>query len=167
MNISIEITNTIFEPKNKGGHTMAIDDTIKLLQECTSGIDMAIDSINEILESVVNENLKKILRTSREKHQELATEAQNLLQAFHDEPKSSPIIAKSMSHMKTNFKMMTKPSDETIADLITEGCNMGIKSLHRYKNQYSEADKDAQKLTQNIINLESDLRESICMYLYT
>lgn len=144
---------------------MSVDDTIKLLQECTSGIAMAIDAINEILESVVNENLKKILRTSREQHEELDKDAKNQLAAFHDDPKSPSLMAKSMSHMKTNFKMTTKPSDETIADLITDGCNMGIKSLHRYLNQYSEADKDAKKLTQKIIDIESKLREDICGYL--
>lgn len=144
---------------------MAADDTIKLLQECSSGIGMAIDSINEILESVVNENLKKILRSSKEKHEELGSDVKNQLSAFHDDPKDPSLMAKSMSHMKTNFKMATKPSDETIADLITDGCNMGIKSLHRYMNQYSEADKDSKKVAQKLIDIESKLREDCCAYL--
>jgi len=70
-----------------------------------------------------------------------------------------------MSHLKTNFKMTTNPTDETIADLITDGCNMGIKSLYRYLNQYKTADKDIRKLAEKLIHLESDLRENICAYL--
>lgn len=144
---------------------MANDDTIKLLKECSSGTAMAVDAINEILEDVVNSDLKNLLRTSREEHEELAKDVDNYLKAFHDEPKDPSIMAKGMSHLKTNFKMTTKPTDETIADLITDGCNMGIKSLYRYLNQYKTADKDIKKLAEKLIRLESNLRENICAYL--
>lgn len=144
---------------------MANDDTIKLLKECSSGITMAVDAINEILEDVVNEDLKNLLRTSKQKHEELEKETSNYLKAFHEEPKDPPAMAKGMAHMKTNFKMTAKPSDETIADLITDGCNMGIKSLYRYLNQYKTADKDIKKLAEKLINLEAKLREDICEYL--
>jgi uncharacterized protein YaaN involved in tellurite resistance len=144
---------------------MVNDDTIKLLKECSAGIAMAVDAIDEILEDVVNDDLKAMLRTSKEKHQELEKDVNNYLKIYHDEPKEPPAMAKGMAHMKTNFKMTTKPSDETIADLITDGCNMGIKSLHRYLNQYQTADEDIKKLAEKLIHLESDLREDICAYL--
>jgi uncharacterized protein YaaN involved in tellurite resistance len=144
---------------------MVNDDTIKLLKECSAGIAMAVDAIDEILEDVVNDDLKAMLRTSKEKHQELEKDVNNYLKIYHDEPKEPPAMAKGMAHMKTNFKMTTKPSDETIADLITDGCNMGIKSLHRYLNQYKTADKDIRKIAEKLVHLESDLREDICAYL--
>ena len=37
-----------------------------------------------------------------------------------------------MSFIKTNFKMGMNESDTTVAELITDGCNMGIKSLNKY-----------------------------------
>lgn len=144
---------------------MANDDTIKLLKECSSGVTMAIDSINEILEDVVNDTLKNILKKNMQKHQSLETDIKNYLKAFHDEAKEPAAMAKGMAHLKTNFKMTTNPSDETIADLITDGCNMGIKTLHRYLNQYKNADHDIRKLTKDIIQTENDLRENVCAYL--
>lgn len=144
---------------------MANDDTIKLLRECSAGVAMGIDAIKEILEDVINDTLKNILRTSMEEHQDLEKDVNNYLTAFKDEPKEPAAMAKGMSHLKTNFKMTTNPSDETIADLITDGCNMGIKSLHRYLNQYKAADKDIKKLTEQIISTESKLRENVCAYL--
>jgi hypothetical protein len=45
-----------------------------------------------------------------------------------------------MSWMKTNMKLSMEDSDATIADLMTDGCNMGVKSLNRYLNQYKAAD---------------------------
>lgn len=144
---------------------MPNNDTIKLLKECSAGTAMAVDAINEILEDVKASDLKNLLRTSRKKHEELTNDIDNYLKAFHDEPKDPSIMAKGMSHLKTNFKMTTNPTDETIADLITDGCNMGIKSLYRYLNQYKTADKDIKKLAERLIHLECDLRENICAYL--
>ena len=36
-----------------------------------------------------------------------------------------------MSWMKTNMKLAMDTSDAAIADLMTDGCNMGVKSLHK------------------------------------
>lgn len=144
---------------------MESHDTVKLLRECSSGITMAVDAIDEILESTKDDTLKKILQKSKTKHEELRKEADNYLKALHDEPKEPGVMAKGMSWMKTNFKMTANPGDETIADLITDGCNMGIKSLHRYLNQYQNADKDITKLAKDIIEEEEALRRDIRCYL--
>ena len=39
-----------------------------------------------------------------------------------------------MSWMKVGVKMGLDDSDKTVADLMTDGCNMGVKSLNRYLN---------------------------------
>lgn len=144
---------------------MIEDDTIKLLKECSSGTTMAIHSIDEILEKTKNDELKKILSDSKNTHKKLATEVDNYLKACHDEPKDPSAMAKSMSFIKTNVKMTTNPGDDTIADLITEGCNMGIKSLYRYLNQYKNADKSVIKLANEIIDEEENLRKQLRFYL--
>jgi hypothetical protein len=50
-----------------------------------------------------------------------------------------------------------KESDHVIADLITDGCNMGVKSLNRYLNQYKAADENTKDITKRLINLEEKL----------
>ena len=74
-------------------------------------------------------------------------------------------MASSMSWMKTNFKMMMEPSDETIADLMTDGCNMGVKSLNRYLNQYKAADEVSKDITKRLINLEEKLTIDLRSFL--
>ena len=49
---------------------MSENDTIKLLRECNSGIQMAVFSIDEILEKVTDGNLYDLLEKSKEKHEE-------------------------------------------------------------------------------------------------
>ena len=75
-------------------------------------------------------------------------------------------MAKGMSKMKTNFMMgMKDDSDETAADLITDGCNMGIKSLYKYLNQYPAADKKVKDLCNRLISIEVQLRKELRAYL--
>ena len=74
-------------------------------------------------------------------------------------------MAKSMSWIKTNMKLVMNESDETIADLITDGCNMGIKSLNKYLNQYKAADEKTKDIAKRLINLEEKLAIDIRCYL--
>ncbi len=65
--------------------------------------------------------------------------------------------------MKTEMKLQMHENDNTVADLITDGCNMGVKSLNKYLNQYAAADEKSKDITKRLINLEAqlavDLRE--------
>lgn len=74
-------------------------------------------------------------------------------------------MAKSMSWMKTNVKLVMDESDETIADLMTDGCNMGVKSLNKYLNQYKAADEKTKDITKRLINLEEKLAVDIRCFL--
>jgi hypothetical protein len=67
--------------------------------------------------------------------------------------------------MKTNMKMAMKDSDKTVADLMTDGCNMGVKSLNRYLNQYEAADEFAKDIAKRLINLEEKLAVDIRCFL--
>lgn len=74
-------------------------------------------------------------------------------------------MAKGMSWVKTNAKLAMDESDSTIADLLTDGCNMGVKSLNRYLNQYEAADEYSKDITKRLINLEEKLTVDIRQYL--
>jgi hypothetical protein len=64
-----------------------------------------------------------------------------------------------MSKMKTNMKMGMDHCDETIADLMVDGCDMGIKSLQRYLNKYPAADKSAIDICNRLISIEIKHKE--------
>ena len=74
-------------------------------------------------------------------------------------------MAKSMSWIKTNFKLSLDRSDATVADLITDGCNMGVKSLNRYLNEFGSAEPRAKDITKKLINLEEKLAVDIRGFL--
>ncbi len=140
-------------------------DTVKLLKECDAGIKMGIDAIDDVLDYVSNEKLKSSLENSRAEHEKLQDELKQMLAERGDVGKDPNIMAKSMSHMKTGVKLTLNESDNTIADLITDGCNMGVKSLHRYINQYKAADDKARHIAERLSGVEEDLALNVRAFL--
>lgn len=139
--------------------------TIELLKECDAGIKMGVASINEVLDYVSDKTLLSILTDGKEKHEKLRAKLEELLSEYHHEGKDPSPMAKGMSWMKTNVKLLMKESDGTIADLMTDGCNMGVKELSRYLNQYDEADSKARDLAERLIDLEASMAKDMRAYL--
>lgn len=144
---------------------MIESDTIKLLRECDAGIKMAVTSIEDVLDYVQDESLKKYLEDCKDEHVKLKEKIKFFLDQYHDEGKEPNPMAKSMSWIKTNVKMVMNESDGTIADLMTDGCNMGVKSLNKYLNQYKDAEEKAKDITKRLINLEEKLAVDIRCFL--
>lgn len=140
-------------------------DTVKLLRECDAGIKMGISSIDEVLDNVQDGGFKGLLTDSKSQHQKLLFEVDNLLTKHNDDGKNPSPIAKSMSWMKTNIKLAGDDSDSTIADLITDGCNMGVKSLSKYLNQYKSADSKSRDITSRLVEIEDRLSNDIRQFL--
>lgn len=140
-------------------------DTIKLLRECDAGIKMGVASIDDVLDYVHDEKMQKCLSDCKEKHEKLKDDIQVLLDTYHDDGKEPNPMAKGMSWMKTNVKLVMNESDQTIADLMTDGCNMGVKSLSKYLNQYRAAEEKAKDITKRLIDLEEKLAQDMRDYL--
>lgn len=144
---------------------MINSDTIDLLKECNAGIKMGVTSIDEVLDKVSDENFKELLRSSVDEHQRLGSETHELLNKYHDSGKEPSAMAKGMSWIKTNVMMSVKEEDSTVADLITDGCNMGVKSLNRYLNKYAAAEEQVKDIAKKLINMEQQLTVDIREYL--
>ncbi len=141
-----------------------MQDTVKLLKECDSGIKMGIEAIDEVLDKVGDEDLKKALSECRKEHVKLGEEIYELLEKHGATGKEPNPIASGMSWMKTNIKMGIDFSDQTVADLIFDGCYMGIKSLTRYLNKYDASDK-ARDIARRLIAGEEQLASRMKEFL--
>ena len=144
---------------------MIEQDTIRLLRECDAGVKMGIASLDDVMSQVHDQKLRDCLAQCRNRHEELDGEIQNQLDRCHDDGKEPNPMAKGMSWMKTNIKLGLDNSDQTIADLITDGCNMGVKSLRKYLNQYKAADENSKNTAKKLIDLEEKLARDMREYL--
>ena len=144
---------------------MVEQDTINLLRECDAGVKMGFSSIDDVLEHVQEEDFRKKLTKCKQEHEDLQIKILQELEKYQDDGKNPNPIAKGMSWIKTNMKLTMEESDATISDLMTDGCNMGVKSLNRYLNQYEAADEVSKDMAKRLINLEEKLAVDIRQYL--
>lgn len=144
---------------------MIEQDTVRLLRECDAGVKMGVSALEEVLPHVTDPALEEKLKNSKAEHEKLDGQLQRLLTQCQDEGKEPSPMAKGMSWLKTNAMLAMKDSDSTIADLITDGCNMGVKSLHKYLNEYKAASDAAKGITKDLIDLEQRLTLDVRMYL--
>ena len=144
---------------------MIESDTIKLLRECDAGVKMGVESINEVYDYVSSPKLKSSLNKCKDEHINLTREIEQRLIRFRDDGKDPSPIAKGMSRMKTEVKLRFNESDSTIAELMTDGCNMGIKSLSKYLNEYKAADEISKDITKKLIKIEETLAREVRGFL--
>lgn len=144
---------------------MIEQDTVRLLRECDAGIKMGISSIEDVQDHVESGDMRHHLSRCKREHEALQDEVSAQLERFHDRGKEPNPIAKGMSWMKTSMKLGMEESDRVIADLMIDGCNMGVKSLGKYLNQYKAADEKSKDIAKRLIKLEDQMAIQLRPYL--
>lgn len=140
-------------------------DTCQLLKECNAGIKMAVDAIREVLPNVKSEELRKKLAQCEKEHKKLGDETHSLLLQHKQEDEDPSMMAKSMAWIKTNLKMSVNPGDDTIANLMSVGSDMGVRTLNKCLNKCSNASNQAKELVKKVIKLEEKLSVDMRAYL--
>lgn len=141
------------------------DDTIHLLKECDSGTKTAFNSIRQVLDDVKSTELLNLLTDSLKEHEKIGDELHARLSELGESGKEPSAPARISAWAKINLSLLNDDSDKTIASLMTDGCNMGVKQLGIYKNKYPTADRDSQKLAERLISEETALAEKLREYL--
>ena len=126
---------------------------------------MGIKSIDDVLDKIKNPDLRNILSSSKQEHKSIGKELGEQLEKHFDDGKMPNPIATGMSWVKTNAMYLADPTDATVADLMTDGSNMGVKSLSRYINQYKNADEKSTNLAERLVNAELRLTEDLRRFL--
>ena len=144
---------------------MIEQDTVRLLRECDAGAKMGVDSLNDVIGRVKDSQFRDALESSREEHEALSDEIRGELNRYQDEGKDPAPMASAMSWLKTHAELAMDASDATVADLMTDGCNMGVKSLSKFLNQDEAADEKSKDYAKKLIAMEAKLAQDIRPYL--
>jgi len=140
-------------------------DTVELLKECDAGCKMAVESMEQISKYVTDEQLKTLITDYNGEHIKMEEDIHRMLNNLGEEDKEPNPIAKVSSWLQSEIKMMMKGDTHQAASLLTDGCNMGIKSLHEYKNQYKAADDKSVQMCERICNVETRMVEDLQSFL--
>ena len=141
------------------------EDSIQLLKECNSRAKTAVNSFDAVLDKVQDQTLLAMLKGSRQAHEDLGNETDRLLQSEGENGKDPSAMARAGARFKINLELLREPTDHTIADLMTDGCNMGIKQISVYFNKYPNADDAVKAIADRFRSEEDTLLQKLRKYL--
>ena len=140
-------------------------DDIELLKECDSGVKMGIQGIAAVIDDAYGDDFKNLLENYEEQHVKILGVIHEKLNEAGASIREPHPIARAMANMSTDMKMMMNNSNEKIADIMMDGCNMGIKSVSKYMNQYAAASKETMQIANDIVVLEQNFMNDLRQYL--
>lgn len=133
------------------------EDTIHLLQETSSGCKMALDTIDHIKSHVEDKQLRVIINKYHDSHEKLQQECLHALAAAGAENKEPNKIAQTFATIQSRVKMFVDNDKSMAASLLTDGCNMGVKSMSEYMNQYRNANDESKKMANRLRDMEEKM----------
>ena len=130
-------------------------DTIELLSQINAGCKMAVDSMEQVQKSVDDVKLKDIIKKYNDAHIKMEDTTHRILNNAGVPDREPGIVAKTFAAMQAKTKLLMKNEVHEAADILTDGCNMGIKSLSEYRNRCKAADEKSIDLCQKLCDIEN------------
>ena len=136
-------------------------DTIELLAEVNSGCKMAVDSLEQIASICDDKKLMDIIQKYNKEHIKIEEVSHRMLNEAGESGREPGLIAKTFAQIQSSIKMMMKDDVHQAASILTDGCNMGIKSLCEYKNKYKAANEKSVELCEKLCDLETQMMKEL------
>lgn len=140
-------------------------DTIELLKECDAGCKMAMDSMEQIGKFVTDDKLKTLIKKYNGDHIRMEEDIHRMLNNIGAQEGEPNLMAKASSWIQSEIKMLMKGDSKQAASLLTDGCNMGVKSLCEYKNQYKAADEKSVAMCEKLCDIETRMATDLQEFL--
>jgi hypothetical protein len=141
------------------------EDTVFLLRECNAGCKSATNSMEQVQPFIANDKLKSVIDAYNDKHIKIGDECHQMLNEYNEGEKDPPAMAKAYSWISTEVKLMMNDDTRKIADIMIDGCNMGIKSVSKYLNKYKAASEKSVSLAKELVRTEQNFMSALLEYL--
>ncbi len=139
--------------------------TRKLLEECSAGCQMALDSMEQVQNLAGDQKLSNLIQKYQQKHRQLASETAQLLHESGNAEKEPGMMAQAMSWISTEMKLMVNNDSRQAAKILMDGCNMGIKTISSHIREYSGAEKSGISIAKKLVSTEEDMQKDLTDFL--
>lgn len=144
----------------------SIDTSTKdVLGQISVGCRMAVKSMNQIMEHVEHAKLLKLINKFKMRHEELESDANDLLRKAGETPPELPAAGSAFSWISAEMKLTWNDNVHEAAKLLMDGCNMGIQSLSESLNDFPSASSVSKELASQVISLEEEFLQELKAYL--
>lgn len=135
-----------------------------LYQEIYKGCKMGAESLVNLLPKVTDDGLRNEITAQLERYEEYAAKAREELFDLDTSPKEENAFTKMSAKMGVMMNTMLDATSSHIAQMIIEGCSMGITELLKVVHAYGIKD-DAEQLARDVISFEESCSENMKKYL--
>ena len=142
-----------------------MNQTQKLLQTIVENGRMGEDALDQLLTRTEDINLRRELMQEKEDYASAARDAETMLyeQGVRPEPKGP--MARMGLWMGMQINTATDQSASHIADITIQGATMGIVTLTKARNSFTEADAQAQGIASNLITKQQEAIDRLKSFL--
>lgn len=137
----------------------------RLLRKACQGTKYATETISIALNYVKGRELREILNRYNKRHEALKKDIIAALGSRGEGEYAHPSMPAEMAKMHMNISLSISNKDYRIAELMVNGCHMGIKTLWKDKNKCESDCPEAKRLTDELIRIEADMTEELLPYL--
>jgi hypothetical protein len=142
-----------------------MNDTAKLLRESCRGCKYATESITIAMDYAKDKKIKNTLASYNSTHQAIKHKMQAKIHEAGLSEASHPSMPAAMAKLHMNLSLTLNPSDSKIADLMINGCSMGMKSISKLKNKHPKASPEAHVLADELILAEKNMISDMLHFL--
>lgn len=135
-----------------------------LLCDVYRNAKMGAESILDLLPKVKDEEFKIELSAELERYDEIAAEAEKMLEKMGEEPEEEGAFSRMMAKMGIKMNTIMDGTTSHMAQMISEGCIMGTTDLQKRLNENLEYG-EAEKLARQLISFEEDTIKRMKSYL--
>ncbi len=130
--------------------------TTDFLSEIYRGAKMGIQTINNLMTKVTDNNIYNELKYQLRSYEEIANEAYDEIIKRNSKPKGISVIDKTMAKMSIGINTFINSNPSHIADMLIKGSTMGVTGITKTLNSHYAADNEIKNLADRFIKLEQD-----------
>lgn len=149
--------------QNKEGKSM--NESGKLMKELCRGCKFATESIKIARGYAKDKEIGRVLDYYDKEHESLKRKLSEKIHKIGEEEYKNPTVASVMTKLHTNVSLTINPEEAKIAELMINGCNMGIKTVSKNKNKLWAADSESLALADELIRTEQKMANDLLPYL--
>ncbi len=137
----------------------------ELLNFIYQNSQMGVETINQLIGIVEDENFKRHLNSQLNEYREIHTTAKSLLNQNGYDEKGISAFDKIKTYLMINMQTMTDKTPSHISEMLIIGSNMGVIDAIKNIKRYREAESEIVGLMEKLLRFEENNIQQLKSFL--
>ncbi len=140
---------------------------LEFYEQLYKDADMGYDAVNNLLPKVTDQHLRHDMALHMDGYRHFSSLAKAKLEDAHRTPKKENPVLRGTARVGMAMQTMLDTTPAHVAELMINGSNMGILSMHKNLNRLRESGgaEEAEDICKKVIDFEQDNIKRMNHYL--